>query len=347
MDEGMDEAIRRHLAGGPEHVRAAELQAWGVQHGGSRQRAAAAETLGFRGLSTGAEGPRASVLAASLMERFGWGQLSAPAVQEFADAARRDGLDHAEVTALSKIGSSGAHPKNCFRDLRRMYRTKECQFPKPLMVEIPFYDARAFPPQIIFESVPVILAHELAGFMFTHYENEFKARLLGSATDKTLLEEYWDGADMDRDPRFSEHPVKQYPNFRSWAIPCSWHGDGVPYKKAKPGQSLEVMQWGGCLSTGTSTFDTNFFWSAIPNMKCLEEHGLDTYAELWRVAKWDWEHAAIGMYPSEDPWGKPWPVNSERAKRAGTAFAGGLCDYCFVVFCLSSSTVHGGTGHGF
>ena len=78
------------------------------QTGGAHQRIRAATGEG-----------RGSVLAERLTEAWGWGLISAPILQWFAEAAVEDGSDLYELQRLSGIGSSGSHEGNCHRDLVR------------------------------------------------------------------------------------------------------------------------------------------------------------------------------------------------------------------------------------
>ena len=58
-----------------------------------------------------------SRFALILTQKWGWGRLSAPEVQELAAAAHRDGLQHPEVHKLASIGNWGRFPGNAHRDL--------------------------------------------------------------------------------------------------------------------------------------------------------------------------------------------------------------------------------------
>lgn len=58
-----------------------------------------------------------SNLAALLVRKWAWGELSSPAVQELAQAAVKDGARGDELKRLSKLGTAGKHTGNCYRDL--------------------------------------------------------------------------------------------------------------------------------------------------------------------------------------------------------------------------------------
>ena len=70
----------------------------------------------------------ASYLVQLLIERWAFGlDVSAPLIQKICSAAVADGIEHAEVIALSKIGTSGRHEHNCDRELRTIMGENEIQ----------------------------------------------------------------------------------------------------------------------------------------------------------------------------------------------------------------------------
>ena len=58
-----------------------------------------------------------SKLAEYLKEKWGWGLMSGPTVQEIAHACVEDGLKCPDLVMLSKLGSSGQHPGKCHGEL--------------------------------------------------------------------------------------------------------------------------------------------------------------------------------------------------------------------------------------
>ncbi len=61
----------------------------------------------------------------------------------------------------------------------------------------------------------------------------------GTISNPWALEEFWDGASMDEDPRLVKHPLRDK-SYRAFCLPIGIHADGVPVKKADPGASLKV-----------------------------------------------------------------------------------------------------------
>ena len=58
-----------------------------------------------------------SFLAKALLEKWAWGVLSPPQVQEIAHGAFNDGLTQSQVKQLASIGSWGQFPGNMQRDM--------------------------------------------------------------------------------------------------------------------------------------------------------------------------------------------------------------------------------------
>ena len=190
-----------------------------------------------------------------------------------------------------------------------------------------------------------MLAHELLGAMFDHWPDELNGRLLGQASSLNALFGFWQNAHED-DPRLTHHPLKGFPNYKVECIPIGIHADGVPYKKGGPGASLKVTSWSSLLGTGENTWDTHYVWDCTPSgMGCkLNEHGVDSDEMRFQVMIWDFEVALSGKYPSTDPWGQTWPVDSLRARRAGQFIAGG---YRLALLQLRADIMHLVAEYGF
>ena len=55
------------------------------------------------------------------------------------------------------------------------------------------------------------------------------------------LEEFWTGVEQAQDPKLSDHPMLQDPDWKRTCIPVFIHGDGVEYHDR---DSLMVLQLG-------------------------------------------------------------------------------------------------------
>ena len=87
------------------------------------------------------------------------------------------------------------------------------------------------------------------------------------------------------------------------------------------------------LGIGESTWDTRFpMWALVGDAICKQnKHGLDTFAEIHRVLKWDWEQLLAGEFFELNPWGKKWPKGSTRRKQVGSSIA---ADWFFGLYSL-------------
>ena len=86
-----------------------------------------------------------SKLAKLLLQKYAWGELSPQQLQEIAAAACRDmeqladGKTMPDLLAFSQLGSQGANPQNCYRDLMRQVEPK-VRTPLAHTATIPFKD---------------------------------------------------------------------------------------------------------------------------------------------------------------------------------------------------------------
>ena len=64
-----------------------------------------------------------SALATVLLEQWAWGEIATPQVQRLVQATATDGCQHPELLRLATLGSNGAGPGKCHRDLQRYVQT--------------------------------------------------------------------------------------------------------------------------------------------------------------------------------------------------------------------------------
>ena len=104
-------------------------------------------------------------------------------------------------------------------------------------------------------------------------------------------------------------------------MPCVFHGDGVPFKKAQPNGTMNMNQWGSLVGYGSSTYDTQWLYYNLPNgaIADLYKDGFDTLEPIWVIKTWDFAAMLHGFYTEKYPWGNDWPLGSDRANLAGTA----------------------------
>ena len=60
-----------------------------------------------------------------MLQLWSLGKLSSSGLQELASSAAADGLQNKELVELSGLGSFGAHPNNCHRDILRLLKNME------------------------------------------------------------------------------------------------------------------------------------------------------------------------------------------------------------------------------
>jgi hypothetical protein len=180
-------------------------------------------------------------------------------------------------------------------------------------------------PWKVYKDVPYILASDMVHTMYTYYPEEFQKRILGGSPEK--LVKFWNQVRVD-DPRLIRHPLRERPDFVEKCFPVGTHSDGVPYKKSGIGQSLLVTTFFSLLAIGLSTWDTRWMqWALACDVVCTpEEHdGLDTLADIWTLAYWDFAQLLHGTYFENDAWGVPITEDQAfRFKKKGKLIAGGF-----------------------
>ena len=137
-----------------------------------------------------------SSLAATLLTRWGEGQLSAIDVQQFAQAAVQDGATHPEVTWLAQLGSHGLYPGSASRDLKAKY-LQETLAPEPYSAKVSLFTTKDR--TATFEqNVDLLLPHE----WFAKLASSFGPWDFDEQFGAALAPEWWTGC-----PRFEQSEV--------------------------------------------------------------------------------------------------------------------------------------------
>jgi hypothetical protein len=150
-----------------------------------------------------------------------------------------------------------------------------------------------------------------------HLQYEYEA-LFGIGR---LKQAFWDHQDLENDPRWRCHPLKQRPNFMNKAIVVNYHGDGAQFQV---NDSLVTVSFSGMVKDG-ATLDTNLFLASWPKHNCATRDG-GTWDTIWAWLVWDANQLFYNKYNEADPWGGPLPEHLR--ERAGKQI---LPDDYFVV----------------
>ena len=248
-----------------------------------------------------------SNLATKLVHMWAQGALSAAQLQQLAHAATMDGARLPELVQLSSIGTWGAHPGNCNRDLKRMYLGSVKVSP-PHVLPVPCIDPKGRT-LCTAESCHMILPHQMFASL-ANYGDSF-SDLLGVP----FAHEFWESIRTD-DPKMVNHPLLGVPGFREKTIPVWLHGDGVGYGDR---DSLLCFSWGSLLTT-SNTLDSSFYIASWPKSWTLkkkpgEEGG--TWENIYKTMIWSFQAMLEGKHPAADVDGQAWPINSQEAALAG------------------------------
>ena len=114
----------------------------------------------------------------------------------------------ARLLKLASLGTAGAHPNNCHRDLKA-YLPQQSRLPPAHQVMMPF----AGP---LLQSL--MLPHEVFSKLYHQYPEYWRSCFLPGG-DKELAA-FWKG--------MADSTFQSRPSYRATLIPLGIHGDGVP-----------------------------------------------------------------------------------------------------------------------
>ena len=139
------------------------------------------------------------MLVSLLLQLWSWGVLSAPVVQRIAAACVSEvlasgGIPSDTLLVLQGVGSAGAHPNLCRRDILRKFTAKFDMF-KPLNVKAPCVPAKQLGDWLIsWTDTPIMMPNEMFEHIWRYFPDKFK-ELLGDGLslfwDKVMVKTMW------------------------------------------------------------------------------------------------------------------------------------------------------------
>ena len=170
---------------------------------GTRDEAIAATTAKRQGRTRRTYGGKvyatSSVLVSLLLQFWAWGVLSAPIVQRIAAACVSEveasgGIPSDTLVALQTIGTSGAHPNVCRRDILRKFTDKFDMF-KPLNVKVPCVPVKQLGDWLVsWTYTPIMMPNEMFEHIWEYFPETFKELLgdgLSSFWDQVMFKTMW------------------------------------------------------------------------------------------------------------------------------------------------------------
>lgn len=270
------------------------------------------QKLAWAGAQSG-EPPKTSCLAAFLISRWAWGDISTPMVQAIAACAAQDGAAGDDLQRLARLGNSGRYKQNMHTELVRHLGESHlsgCLRSSLVPLKVPGSST------ITSLETLILLPHEVFASLYEHHQEAFVERLLGGSADK--ITEFW--SDMTSHPGFARHPLKDRADYTTRCVPLSVHGDGVAVSGVGRswGKSVDVYSWNSMLGRG-NTLATNFLsWMLFWKLRTAAA-GMDAFDKLSKLFCWSLYWLFIGVWPKRDVAGNP--ILSEKA---GRPLAGGF-----------------------
>ena len=287
---------------------------------------------------TAAEAQRPSALARYLVQRWSWGHMSLPVMQQIAMRAISDGADHPDLKALSSLGTSGLHPNNMHKELMNKLE------PPPIrnaLTNIKVYFKKENVAAVIQADTSILLPHKLFATLFNEHREAFNEHILGGSLDNP--KRFW--AAMSDNAAYLSHPLKDRKDHKEKAIPLSLHGDGVPIAGLGKSwsKSVDAWSWASVLGRG-STACTNWmiyilYWKLI-----VDAANMNAFHIFSRQLKWSLYWLFIGKHPNRDEHDVHYTPESPEGRLAGTSLAGG---YYGVLWLIRGDLDHMAKAFGF
>jgi hypothetical protein len=304
----------------------------GVHGGGYKQQLAAFEAreTARAATSSGATGstratasaPTPSHLMSLVLNKVMWGFLVPTLAHELVTAACADGAAHPDLLKFIKMGSSGMHRRNVWRDLIAKMRKNEIHKAVE-RIKTPL----AIPPGTQFEGdIDICYPHAFFAALYKCHKEEFVRRMLGGNPANVGL--FWEAmAKRPAHPSYEPHPMHAHPRFnhREKGVALSLHGDGVACIACGKqwARTVETISWSSVLSEPATSSVVNFIFCMVFK-SCLVKGPISTMSVLWKNFIWSLYWLYQGVWPDRDPDGILYiEADGGKYERRLTPLAGG------------------------
>ena len=276
-----------------------------------------------------------------LLEKVGWKEISAYQGQQIA-ALAMNAIVHAlnaagttqdfqakikqggaedlasafcpDLSKLSKLGSKGAHPNNCHRDLMQALGEPTVPYSR-VYIPLRLPDS----PKVKNVEQHIIWPHLLLEKLGSLGGDVWERRVAGKPG---RLFSFW--RNMRGHPNYSlvrRHFLELgIDHWEHCCVPLKLYGDGCPVTGVGKSWSKSMNNYifSSMVSEGSSAETLFIIWSV---MTALMEHNTDaakdSYKVFWNKLKWSLEICCEGAYPKTDDKGKPYSRTSVLGKLAG------------------------------
>ena len=216
------------------------------------------------------------------------------------------------LAAASSVGTFGAHPGNCPRDLQR-YLTR-------IRRETGW---KLEPSKISITLQKKIGIGSVVADHYVLYPHEVVHEIWASGRWNELmfdtedsLQEFW--AHDSTKKWLIDHPVMLNPGKLEKAIPWFVHCDGVAHVKY---DKVMVVSGGSALSPLSSML-SHMLYTVCPYKRLIKT---ETLEDVYAPYVWSLWWCMVGVFPTRGPYHNEWPADSFQAKMAGQPLAGGWC----------------------
>ena len=251
-----------------------------------------------------------SKLSAFLIEKWGWGLISAPFLQQVASLSVEDGANHPDLKVLAKLGTSGKYPGKCHGELVAKLN--------PMSID------HALTNFTIWYRVGrklkgcthyALLPHELFALLYSQHRDAFTEHIMGGSADN--LPKFWKA--MVNHPALRDHPMCKISGYQSKFIPLALHGDGVAVSGVGRSwsRSIDVWSFSSVIGRGMTILTNFIIFLLFPNYIC--KSGVDSMGAWEKRMCWSFYWLAVGKWPT-----KYWNGSPIYSDKAGTDLADGF-----------------------
>jgi len=252
-----------------------------------------------------------SHLASYLIDRWSWGLMSTPVVQQIAAFAVADGASKTDIVFLSKLGCSGKYPNNMYRELTKKLKDTPLTEAIDNIVVWQKKGSKA----AVQVNQKIMLPHQVFASLYKNHQDVFLKSILGGSYDEPRR--FWDA--MEGNPAYTNHPVSKRAKHKTHAIPLVLHGDAVSTSGCGKSwaKSCDAYSWTSILAGNADALTSSFLiWLFFGKLLLKQSGNLNAFKAFERKLTWSLYWLMLGRWPTRDEHGREYPKGSSEWKLA-------------------------------
>ena len=236
-------------------------------------------------------------------------------MQQVAEAATQDGLNHSDVIKLGRLGTSGLHKSNIYPQLMQLI--SPCAVITTALRSIVVQTKISFM-RTLMVAQSILDPHELFAILYHKFPTVFRKRILGG--DATRIARFWH--EVRNHPALLGHPLRNHSKLRTHAVPLAVYADGMAAVAVSKiyFKNAQIYSWRTLIGRGSTLLRMFLIFLIVKTSATAQASD-----QFWSRLAWSLTALQNGTWPARDENNEPINYSGGPSwRKAGLDLAGGF-----------------------